>query len=96
MFCGCFAGFINSFVLSPIELVKCRLQLQTESRANAYYKGSLDCLAKIVREEGVANGFFKGLVPTINREIPAYAAQFATYEFSKYCLWNLRLSLIHI
>jgi len=22
---GCFAGFVNSFVLSPIELVKCRL-----------------------------------------------------------------------
>lgn len=27
MTAGCFAGFVNSFVLSPIELVKCRLQL---------------------------------------------------------------------
>ena len=24
---GCFAGFVNSFVVSPIELIKCRLQL---------------------------------------------------------------------
>ena len=24
---GMFAGFVNSFVLSPIELVKCRLQI---------------------------------------------------------------------
>jgi hypothetical protein len=28
MMAGCFAGFINSFFLSPIELVKIRLQLQ--------------------------------------------------------------------
>lgn len=27
MAAGCFAGVVNSFVLSPIELVKCRLQL---------------------------------------------------------------------
>ena len=27
IFCGCFAGFVNSFILSPIELIKCRLQL---------------------------------------------------------------------
>jgi len=27
MMAGCFAGFVNSFVLCPIELVKCRLQL---------------------------------------------------------------------
>ena len=24
---GMFAGFVNSFVLSPVELVKCRLQI---------------------------------------------------------------------
>ena len=72
MLCGSFAGFVNSIVLSPIELVKCRLQLQTQSRTNAYYKGSIDCLVKIVSEEGISNGFFKGLVPTIVREIPAY------------------------
>ena len=36
---GMFAGFVNSFVVSPIELVKCRLQIQIESKENAYYKG---------------------------------------------------------
>lgn len=73
MLAGCFAGFVNSFVLSPIELVKCRLQLQVESKSRAYYKGPFDCLKKICIEEGIANGMFKGLVPTIFREIPAYA-----------------------
>ena len=28
MIAGSFAGVVNSFVLSPIELVKCRLQMQ--------------------------------------------------------------------
>ena len=70
---GMFAGFINSFVLSPIELVKCRLQIQTEANLqNAYYKGSLHCIRRIVSEEGI-NGLFKGLVATILREVPCYA-----------------------
>ena len=29
---GMFGGFMNSFVLSPIELVKCRLQVQREAK----------------------------------------------------------------
>jgi Mitochondrial carrier protein len=29
---GMFGGFMNSFVLSPIELVKCRLQVQRECK----------------------------------------------------------------
>ncbi len=41
---GMFAGFTNSFVLSPIELVKCRLQIQRESKLEAYYKGPIDCV----------------------------------------------------
>ena len=70
---GMFAGLINSFVLSPIELVKCRLQIQTEANIrNAYYKGSIHCIQRILTEEGV-NGIFKGLVATILREVPCYA-----------------------
>ena len=47
MLSGMFAGFVNSFVISPVELVKCRLQVQTENKANAYYKGPIDCTRKI-------------------------------------------------
>mmetsp|Transcript_11455 Transcript_11455/g.19376 ORF Transcript_11455/g.19376 Transcript_11455/m.19376 type:complete len:175 (+) Transcript_11455:67-591(+) len=44
MISGMFAGLVNSLILSPIELVKCRLQLQKEGKKSAYYKGSLDCI----------------------------------------------------
>lgn len=73
MYCGMFAGFINSIILSPIELVKCRLQIQSESRRDAYYKGTMDCFAKIAKEEGFRRGIFKGMVSTTAREVPCYA-----------------------
>ncbi len=73
LYAGMFAGFVNSFVLSPIELVKCRLQIQRESKINAYYKGPTDCVRKIIREEGIPNGIFKGLVASFLREVPCYA-----------------------
>jgi hypothetical protein len=79
---GSFAGFVNSFVLSPIELVKCRLQIQKEAKHEAYYKGSADCIKKIIVEEG-PRGLFKGLVSTITREIPCYAGQFGGYFYTK-------------
>jgi solute carrier family 25 carnitine/acylcarnitine transporter 20/29 len=64
---------MNSFVLSPIELVKCRLQVQRECKANAYYKGPVDCLRKIIVDEGIRHGLFKGLASTLARETPCYA-----------------------
>ena len=70
---GMFAGFVNSAAVSPIELIKCRLQLQTESALHAYYKGPIDCVKKMVIEEGTLS-LFNGMVSTILREIPAYAA----------------------
>ena len=79
-----FAGLVNSLVLSPIELVKCRMQIQTEkSLADAYYKSSMHCFGRILREEGVSNGLMKGLVATVSREVPCYAGQFGGYFLAK-------------
>ena len=80
---GSFGGFMNSFILSPIELVKCRLQVQRECKTTAYYKGPIDCIQKIIVEEGIQNGFFRGLASTLARETPCYAGQFAAYYSTK-------------
>ena len=82
MLAGCFAGFTNSFVVSPIELVKCRLQVQRESAESAYYRGSVHALRRILVEEGV-RGVYKGTVATILREVPCYAGQFGSYYVAK-------------
>ena len=69
-----FAGLVNSFVLSPIELVKCRMQIQTEKNlCDAYYRSSIHCFTRIAQEEGIRKGLMKGLVATILREVPCYA-----------------------
>jgi solute carrier family 25 carnitine/acylcarnitine transporter 20/29 len=77
-----FAGGVNSFVVGPIELVKCRLQLQFEDSAKSKYKGPLDCVRKIIADEGFTS-LYQGMVATLLREIACYAAQFGGYFYAK-------------
>lgn len=47
------------------------------------YGGPLDVAKQVLRSEGGARGLFKGLVPTMAREIPGNAAMFGVYEALK-------------
>lgn len=76
--CGAFAGAVESFFATPVDLVKCRLQVQREAKHNAYYKGPLDCVRKVISEEGL-KGLYRGQVTMLMREMPLFATQFATY-----------------
>ncbi|XP_022893748.1 mitochondrial carnitine/acylcarnitine carrier-like protein isoform X1 [Olea europaea var. sylvestris] len=86
--CGAGAGVAVSFLACPTELVKCRLQAQsalatTDSAAVAVkYGGPMD-VARHVLQTGGARGLFKGLVPTLAREVPGNAAMFGVYEALK-------------
>ncbi|KAG5867056.1 hypothetical protein JTB14_019122 [Gonioctena quinquepunctata] len=71
---GAAAGLFQSFICSPMELAKSRMQI-----SNTVGKGPLDCLMRIYTKDGV-RGVFKGLGLTIGREVPGYAAYFYTYE----------------
>lgn len=62
---GATAGATESFVVVPFELVKIRLQ----DRASAgKYNGPMDCLLKIVRQEGPL-ALYNGLESTMWRHI---------------------------
>eukprot|EP00949_MAST-11_sp_MAST-11-sp1_P001371 g1371.t1 len=78
---GAGAGTVVPFVLTPVELVKCRLQVQqsmsSEFRA---YKGPIDCIVKTVQQEGIAAGLYKGHASTLLREIPGNFFWYGTYE----------------
>ncbi|GMH26756.1 hypothetical protein Nepgr_028599 [Nepenthes gracilis] len=86
--CGAGAGVAVSFLACPTELIKCRLQAQSAlasagpAAVLVKYRGPMDVARHVLSEAGV-RGLFKGLVPTLAREVPGNAAMFGVYEVLK-------------
>jgi solute carrier family 25 (mitochondrial carnitine/acylcarnitine transporter), member 20/29 len=72
------AGFWLSFIVSPAELIKCRLQLGAADRAHVY-TGPVDCMRQVVQSEGY-RGLFRGLGATMAREMPGNTIYFGSYS----------------
>ncbi|KAL0463406.1 UNVERIFIED_CONTAM: Mitochondrial carnitine/acylcarnitine carrier-like protein [Sesamum latifolium] len=87
--CGAGAGLAVSFLACPTELIKCRLQAQSalatagSGTVAIKYGGPMDVARHVLQSEGGARGLFKGLVPTLAREVPGNAAMFGVYEALK-------------
>ena len=77
--CGAGTGLIVSWVLTPIELVKCRLQVVNTAGGAAAYRGPLDVLRQSIMNEGL-RVLYKGHTATMLRETPGTAAWFGAYE----------------
>ncbi|XP_062008349.1 mitochondrial arginine transporter BAC2-like [Rosa rugosa] len=71
------AGALQSLVLSPVELIKIRLQLQTKTQ-----KGPREVAKSIMKAEGL-RGLYRGLGITILRDAPAHGLYFWTYEYMR-------------
>ncbi|XVF13617.1 hypothetical protein REPUB_Repub08aG0223000 [Reevesia pubescens] len=86
---GAGAGVAVSFLACPTELIKCRLQAQSaladsgSAGMAVKYGGPMDVARHVLRSEGGVRGLFKGLVPTLAREVPGNAAMFGVYEAVK-------------
>lgn len=84
---GSFAGFTSSFVRAPIEQIKTVMQARNlPGSTKAAYSGSLACIVDVVKTEGVIQGLFRGLPPTIVREMAQYAVYYPAYEVTKLSL----------
>ena len=88
---GGVAGAVQCSICSPMELVRIRMQIQGinepthflqfgHHRQKRMYKNSLDCLIKIYKNGGI-QGVYDGLIPTLFREVPAFMAYFATWDY---------------
>eukprot|EP00539_Tryblionella_compressa_P001329 CAMPEP_0178744988 /NCGR_PEP_ID=MMETSP0744-20121128/7062_1 /TAXON_ID=913974 /ORGANISM="Nitzschia punctata, Strain CCMP561" /LENGTH=304 /DNA_ID=CAMNT_0020398155 /DNA_START=188 /DNA_END=1102 /DNA_ORIENTATION=- len=78
---GAGAGFGAAFVLTPVELVKCRLQVQNSlSSGFRAYRGPMDVIVQTVKTEGIARGLYRGHASTLLREIPGNFVWYGTYE----------------
>ena len=77
---GAISGIAMSFVISPVELVRNRLMVQTyDGKASRAYAGPLDAVKQIVRRDGV-QGMWRGIVPAVLRDGPGCAAWFGTFH----------------
>eukprot|EP00878_Enallax_costatus_P018902 GHUV01019925.1.p1 GENE.GHUV01019925.1~~GHUV01019925.1.p1 ORF type:complete len:275 (+),score=97.41 GHUV01019925.1:108-932(+) len=66
------AGAALSVILSPTELIKCRMQM-------AQFNSPIRCLQSVLQTEGL-QGLSRGFVPTLCREVPGNAIFFTVYE----------------
>lgn len=77
-------GALQSLMLTPVELVKIRLQLQRrnvpDNKNQISYKGPTDVARSIFRQEGW-RGIYRGLTITVLRDAPAHGLYFWTYEY---------------
>ena len=81
------SGFVNAFILCPVELVKVRLQAafmtETEGHGARAAQGSLACARDLIATHGVARGLYSGLGATIARESVGVTCWLTGYETAR-------------
>lgn len=75
---GAASGSITSLALTPIELIKCKMQVPLEG-SNTRAASPLSLAASIFRQDGIL-GFWRGQLGTLIRETGGGAAWFGGYE----------------
>ncbi|XP_069510911.1 mitochondrial thiamine pyrophosphate carrier isoform X2 [Ambystoma mexicanum] len=80
---GSLSGFVTRALISPLDVIKIRFQLQIEDLSGrdsvAKYRGILQAAGLILREEGLP-GFWKGHIPAQLLWVTFGAVQFVSFE----------------
>ncbi|NWI14993.1 S2548 protein, partial [Crypturellus soui] len=90
------AGAVSVAIGTPVDLVKIRLQMQTQPllRANIpskpavpglpVYRGPIHCFRTVLQQEGIT-GIYRGAGAMLLRDVPGYCLYFIPYAF--FCAW---------
>eukprot|EP00735_Rhodelphis_limneticus_P014618 TRINITY_DN8677_c0_g1::TRINITY_DN8677_c0_g1_i1::g.427::m.427 TRINITY_DN8677_c0_g1::TRINITY_DN8677_c0_g1_i1::g.427 ORF type:complete len:304 (-),score=70.72,sp/Q9SB52/PUMP4_ARATH/46.79/2e-87,Mito_carr/PF00153.22/3.6e-21,Mito_carr/PF00153.22/1.4e-18,Mito_carr/PF00153.22/8.2e-24 TRINITY_DN8677_c0_g1_i1:197-1108(-) len=77
---SCIAATIAGFTSNPFDVVKSRLQhMKPQADGTMPYKGTWHCMVKTVHSEGFL-ALYKGLTPTIARQVPLNITRFVFLE----------------
>lgn len=79
LLCGAASGAFTSALLTPIELVKCQMQVPTSRQSPSSPRNPLAVMSTIYRHNGIS-GFWRGQLGTLIRETGGSAAWFGSYE----------------
>jgi solute carrier family 25 (mitochondrial iron transporter), member 28/37 len=74
---GASATLVNDAVMTPVDVVKQRLQV-----AHSPYRGAADCVRRVARDEGVA-ALWRSYRTTVVMNVPFTAVHFSVYESAK-------------
>ncbi|KAJ8902231.1 hypothetical protein NDN08_006639 [Rhodosorus marinus] len=75
---GCAAGVGIAVVLTPVELVKCRMQVDVKQM----YRSAWDCYRDVLKRDGL-RGLMRGFAATEAREIIGNGLYFWSYALAK-------------
>ncbi|KAL4783876.1 mitochondrial carrier domain-containing protein [Aspergillus varians] len=78
LFSGAASGSITSLALTPIELIKCKMQVPSQNPAGRA-PGPLKLIVAVFHQDGIL-GFWRGQMGTLIRETGGGAAWFGGYE----------------
>nr|XP_013801338.1 PREDICTED: solute carrier family 25 member 48 [Apteryx mantelli mantelli] len=91
------AGFVSVGIGTPVDLIKIRLQMQTQPLLQAnvklkptvpgfpVYRGPIHCFRTVLQKEGIA-GIYRGAGAMLLRDVPGYCLYFIPYAF--FCGWT--------
>lgn len=75
------AGALASFLTSPLDMAKLRLQIQRgNGNKGIVYKGIVDCLRQAYRQDGIIKGLFRGAGARVLHFVPATTVTMTCYE----------------
>jgi solute carrier family 25 carnitine/acylcarnitine transporter 20/29 len=81
-FSGLLAGTLNSFVVSPVELVRTRIILENKTANSNQLYSIYECVKNIKSEKGLF-GLWRGIIPTIIRDGPGVGFYMFSFRYFK-------------
>ena len=84
---GAASGAFTSLLLTPIELVKCKMQVPIHEGPLAKQPGPFSIIASVFRHQGFL-GFWRGQLGTLIRETGGSAAWFGSFEGVSLFFWT--------
>ncbi|TFK55973.1 mitochondrial carrier [Heliocybe sulcata] len=79
---GSVSGSVGATSVYPLNLVRTRLQASGSSGHPERYTGIMDVATKTYQRDGW-RGFYRGLLPTLAKVVPAVSISYVVYERSK-------------
>jgi hypothetical protein len=64
-------AMITSLTMTPLDVIRTRMQIQQKGIGNFYYNGMYDATIKIIKNEGGVSALWRGLTPSLIMQIPS-------------------------